>query len=199
MDIFNAADWYWIVGGDGPHVTTDGSTHTGDETRVYSSARLQYVPVDDQQYLDWKSAVMPRFGNMDPTTRIDTLDNLAAVLTHNGIDMPPTTPHGHALAALAAGVQVVSAGTPSLNGTYECDADSQHRMMAVVLYCVVNNTFPGGLSSYGWMDKNNEPHIFTGVAQFKEFATRIADYVSSLEQVEFGVTTQLPGQPVTIA
>lgn len=112
---------------------------------------------------------------------------------------PGPTPAQQAEAALNAGVQIVSTGTPSLNGTYECDADSQHRMMAVVLYTVINNTFPGGLSSYGWMDKGNNPHLFTGIDQFKEFATRIADYVSALEQVQFGVTSQLPGQPVTIA
>lgn len=36
---FDLANWYWFVG--------------GDETRVYSSAKNDYVPVDDATYKAW--------------------------------------------------------------------------------------------------------------------------------------------------
>ena len=56
--MYNPLDWYWIVGGTGPQIATPGSPFTGDETRVFSSARLQYVPVSDPQYQAWRSSQM---------------------------------------------------------------------------------------------------------------------------------------------
>jgi hypothetical protein len=76
---YDATDWYWIVGGEGPH-----EPFTGDETRRFASARNAYVPADDPTYLAWQEAQTAARG-FDPTTRIDTEDNLAAVLLPYGI------------------------------------------------------------------------------------------------------------------
>jgi hypothetical protein len=76
---YDPRDWYWIVGGDGPH-----EPFTGDDTRVFASARNGYVPVADATYVAWQAAQMAERG-LDPTTRIDTEANLAAVLLPYGI------------------------------------------------------------------------------------------------------------------
>ena len=83
--MYNPLDWYWIVGGTGPHITAPGAPFTGDETRVFSSARLQYVPVSDPQYQAWRSSQMAVNGGREPATRIDTEANLAAVLAPHGL------------------------------------------------------------------------------------------------------------------
>ena len=84
MTPFRPRDWYWIVGGGGPHIDEPGGDHTGDESRVFASARNQYVPATDATYVAWKDAQMAALGD-DPTTRIDTETNLADVLEPWGI------------------------------------------------------------------------------------------------------------------
>lgn len=81
----NLRDWYWIVGGNGPHREHADAPFTGDESRRYSSAKLRYVPADDQDFLRWKDANAPMLGLPDPSTRIDTEANLAIVLEANGL------------------------------------------------------------------------------------------------------------------
>lgn len=76
---FDPRDWYWIVGGDGPHQDEAGN-YTGDETQRYSSLRDAYVPADDPTYVAWVDDMMAQMGLPDPTTRIDTGANLKAVL-----------------------------------------------------------------------------------------------------------------------
>lgn len=83
--LFNVKDWYWIVGGDGPHKKHAEAAFTGDESRVYSSVKLAYVPSDDSEYGAWRSQMGSRLGMSDPTTRIDTEENLADVLSRHGI------------------------------------------------------------------------------------------------------------------
>ena len=83
MLMYNPRDWYWIVGGAGPHLDDNGE-FTGDETRRFASARNTYVPADDPAYVEWRDAAVAMLG-YDPTTRIDTEDNLANVLEPVGI------------------------------------------------------------------------------------------------------------------
>jgi hypothetical protein len=84
MVFFNPLDWYWIVGGNGPHIDEPGDDFTGDETRRFSSARNGYVPASDATYVAWRDAAVAESG-IDRTTRIDTEANLAAVLAPYGI------------------------------------------------------------------------------------------------------------------
>jgi hypothetical protein len=81
---YDPLNWYWIVGGDGPHIDAPGGDFTGDASRAFSSARNAYVPATDATYVAWRDAGVATFG-FDPTTRIDTEDNLAAVLLPYGI------------------------------------------------------------------------------------------------------------------
>jgi hypothetical protein len=97
--MYKPSDWYWIVGGNGPHIAAPGDPFTGDETRVFSSARLQYVPVSDPQYQTWIAQQKAVNGGSNPTTRIDTEANLAAVLADYGLAFPNAA---NAVAALAA-------------------------------------------------------------------------------------------------
>lgn len=101
---YNPLDWYWFVGGTGPHVASTGAPFTGDETRVFSSARGRYVPVSDTTYQAWRTAEVAQSGGHEPTTRIDTEANLAAVLAPYGITMPPSTT-AEAVAILAQELQ----------------------------------------------------------------------------------------------
>ena len=91
VTLFNGADWYWIVGGNGPHKQHADAAFTGDETRVYSSKAGSYVPADDPTYVAWRSETAQRMGIPNPTTRIDTEDNLSAVLAQHGITAHFTT------------------------------------------------------------------------------------------------------------
>jgi hypothetical protein len=84
MALFNPLDWYWIVGGNGPHIDAPGGEFTGDADHVFSSARNGYVPADDAAYQAWREARIAETG-ADMTTRIDTEDNLAAVLLPYGV------------------------------------------------------------------------------------------------------------------
>lgn len=86
MSVFTAGNWYWFVGGTGPHKASEQDPFTGDESRVYSSARLSYVPSSDPSYLEWKKFVGLQCGLSDPTTRIDTEENLRDALKIHGID-----------------------------------------------------------------------------------------------------------------
>lgn len=79
MALFNPHDWYWIVGGNGPHIDEPGGEFTGDDSRRFSSARNGYVSATDATYVAWRDAAMAA-SDFDPTTRIDAEDNLAAVL-----------------------------------------------------------------------------------------------------------------------
>lgn len=85
---YTPMDWYWIVGGSGPHIPEEGGDYTGDSSQVFSSARNQYVPATDRQYLTWKDYHMTLRDGVDMTTRIDTEENLTVVLAPLGI-VPP--------------------------------------------------------------------------------------------------------------
>ena len=54
--LFNPLNWYWIVGGNGPHIDTPGGDFTGDASRVFASARNGYVPATDATYVTWRDA-----------------------------------------------------------------------------------------------------------------------------------------------
>jgi hypothetical protein len=80
---YDPRDWYWIVGGGGPHVARLDE-FTGDARRVFSSARNKYVAATDATYLAWKATQVEENG-FDPTTRIDTEASLSDVLATSGI------------------------------------------------------------------------------------------------------------------
>lgn len=90
--MFDARDWYWIVGGDGPHKVHADSPFTGDEARVYSTKAGGYVPAIDPDYQAWLIRTSQVMSILNPTTRIDTEDNLSAVLAQHGFSAHFTAP-----------------------------------------------------------------------------------------------------------
>lgn len=82
---YDPSDWYWIVGGEGPHKAAADAAFSADDSRVYSSARGRYVPVDDKKYLAWKDKACLVMSLSDPATRIDSEENLADVLKAHAI------------------------------------------------------------------------------------------------------------------
>lgn len=83
MSFYTPADWYWIVGGDGPHLEAAGDVFP-HVTTVFSSKLDGYVAVDSADYVAWWAAGVASCG-YDQTTRIDTEQNLAAVLIAAGV------------------------------------------------------------------------------------------------------------------
>jgi len=80
-------NWYWIVGGAGPHLPNAKAKHPA-HTRVFSSAAMKYVPSQDPEYLRWRKSQMDITGMKEPATRIDTEENLAAVLKQHSLGDP---------------------------------------------------------------------------------------------------------------
>jgi hypothetical protein len=96
MSTFNVADWYWIVGGNGPHKEHADAEFTGATDRVYSSRTGCYIPSNDRVYLEWIKFMGPQMSlpeGVTPATRIDSEENLQEVLKVHGMKpMPEKAP-----------------------------------------------------------------------------------------------------------
>jgi hypothetical protein len=96
-------------------------------------------------------------------------------------------------AALAAGCQIVSTGTPALNGTYAADAETLLNLVGVETSLTAGQGFPpGGATTIAWFDASGAPHTFTAAA-FTNFADAMRDFCFALDNAT------LPTQPATIA
>ncbi|MDE1905017.1 MAG: hypothetical protein KGH75_01020 [Rhodospirillales bacterium] len=104
-----------------------------------------------------------------------------------------------AMAALAAGVAIVSTGTPAISGTYPADPVTASRVAAVQQFLSVNGRFPGGAGKISLLDVAGAAHVFSASATFTAFATAYGDLVADLIEAANGQATALPAQPVTIA
>lgn len=96
---------------------------------------------------------------------------------------PPTpTPAQAAQIALNGGINLISTGTPALNGTYSASLSSITNVANVQTYCLSNpGFFPGGGTTMPWMDTSNNHHTFPDTATFKNFATAFADWVAAVQ------------------
>src|SRR6185437_1503276 len=129
---------------------------------------------------DESGAVICVFANPQPGNAavIAVADNDAAYVTFVAKQQAIATAQAlanQATGLLAAGLSVTSTGTSSLNGVYGCDPQSQHNIMAVSIYILVNNKFPGDASTYTWLDLTGTPHTFPATTSFQNVATAIAD------------------------
>jgi hypothetical protein len=93
--------------------------------------------------------------------------------------------------AIGAGVQIVSTGTPALNGTYAIDTPAQQNLSAVAAGIASRNRVPGGGTTFNYYDTAGNPHAFNAT-NFLNFASAVEDYVYALDEGQF------PSQPVTI-
>jgi hypothetical protein len=93
---------------------------------------------------------------------------------------------------LMSGVQIISTGTSSLNGTYAIYNASQQNITAISSGIAAKNRVPGGGSTFNYPDTMGVMHAFSAT-NFLNFASAIEDYVYNLSQGIIG------SQPVTIA
>jgi hypothetical protein len=95
-------------------------------------------------------------------------------------------------AALLAGCQIVSTGTPALNATYRIDQAQQQTIAGIATGIAARNRVPGGGADFNYPDIDGNLHAFTAT-NFLDFASAVEDYVYALSN------GGSPAQPVTIA
>jgi hypothetical protein len=151
----------------------------GSTTQVYSSAGVAYVSVLDGTYQAWRTA-----GNLP--TNILNAEELFDVLVAQW-----------APSYLLVGINLVSTGTPALNGTYALDPVSQQQITGVATSLAAGRGLPGGGSTFLY-----QGHPFSG-ANFLNFADAAEGYVyglyQSLGEIVMTGSGSLPSQTVTIA
>ncbi len=102
-----------------------------------------------------------------------------------------------AAALLAAGLTVVSSGTPSLNGIYALDAATQNAIVAVQAFIQANpGQFPSG-ATQPWIDVVGVPRVFPSTTEFTAFATAVARVVAQVNLFAAGIVAA-PIMSVTI-
>ena len=120
---------------------------------------------------------------------------------NGGFAAPPAPPAPtlaqQAQVALGAGLAIVSATTPALDGTFAVDPTAQAHIIAEITAILLNGNFADGTSSVEWLDVAGGLHTFT-VAQFKNFAAAVAAYVANAMKVLLGQSTSLPSATATI-
>lgn len=104
---------------------------------------------------------------------------------------PPPTPEQIIGAIIMAGVNIVSTGTPALNGTYAIDPGAQQNISGVAAGIASRNRLPGGGSTFSYGDAVGVTHSFTA-AQYLDFASAVEDYIYAL------ANGGSPTQPLTI-
>lgn len=91
-----------------------------------------------------------------------------------------------------ASMQIVSASTPALNGSYAIDQVTQQNVGAVSIYTAINGKFPAAQAALPWSDISGTMHLFPSVAVWQSFASAMADFVMKI------ALGQTPTQPVSI-
>ena len=150
----------------------------GNTSQVYSSARAEYVPVSDTTYVAW--AVN------NTATSILNAPELYEVLILQWIP-----------SVFAAGINITSTGTPSLNDTYPLDPQSQQYITSISTGVAAGKGLPGGGSTFMY-----NGHSFTA-ANFLAFAQAAEDYAYNLVQALGGIVISgagsMPSSNITIA
>lgn len=112
---------------------------------------------------------------------------------------PTLTVAQQAANALSAGLIITSTSTPAISGTYPLDTLTQAKIDAIITFILANGTFPEGSATFEWPDTVGALHVFPSIAEFKLWATAIANYVNLLDLYGLGIGTTLPAATVTIA
>lgn len=103
--------------------------------------------------------------------------------------------------AINAGCQVVSTGTPGLNGVYGIAPPNISDIQAQQVSILTRGTFTNGQTSRAWIDSAGGVHAFATPAEFTDFAEAIGQYVDALAMAlataQAGGTWNPPSQPVT--
>lgn len=118
MSFFNPRMWFWFVG--------------GDETKVFSSATGNYVPLTDPNYLKFANDMRP--------TNIASEDELIDVLAEQAPDVVVTTQKG--LMAYAARKRYAKevGGTVVNSVAYPSDRETQAKFVSAVVMAQLNTS-----------------------------------------------------------
>lgn len=113
---------------------------------------------------------------------------------------PPVLLSNEAVAALNSGVEVVSASTPALNGTYAIDPPSLDKLFKTGTYVLAFSAFPNAQVTWTILDLTGTPRTFPTTAVFLSTLRGIADYVAQLDQIVDGLSsaTALPSQTINV-
>jgi hypothetical protein len=115
--------------------------------------------------------------------------------------LPGPTPDDLLRAKLAAGIEITSSGSASLNGTYAIDDGAQSQITGLIALIGAGSGLPLGASKMPWPDQQGAPHEFTAT-DFKNFAAAVRDYVFGLRQawgaLKGDQQSQWPALPVAI-
>jgi hypothetical protein len=167
MITYNVANWYWIVG--------------GDNTQVFSSARMAYVPVTDATYQAWLASGGGATTTASPVYLFEVLQ--AQLFPF----IPPVT--------------ITSTATPALNGRYSIDPDAQQNITALSTGIAAGKPLPGGGSTFNYPSVDGTMHAFTG-SDFLNFATAVEGYIYNYTQavgaIVAGGSVALPSSNLTI-
>jgi len=100
-------------------------------------------------------------------------------------------------AAIAAGVQITSTGTPALNGTYSITPSTIADIQAQQVSILTRDLFTNGSTTRVWADILGGVHVFPSTAQFTAFAEAIGAYVDALFLAQHGQGSW-PSNAITI-
>jgi hypothetical protein len=139
----------------------------------------------------------------DPTFWDNRLTGLWGVSGGAFVDItpPPSGPTElqlSASAALLAGIQLTSIGTPALDGSYAVDPATAARINGIIAGIAGGLGLPGGGSTFLWPDTSANGHAFD-VTNYKNFAAAVMNYTYVLNQIVDGAVLSLPDFNITIA
>ncbi len=140
MLIFNPSNWYWAVG--------------SSTTQVWSSARVQYVPVTDSTYVAWSA------NSSNATTRIRNTSEILEVLNTHWLP-----------SIMATGFPAISSSNPTLNDTYSFSPNAVQYISGISTGIAAGKGLPGGGSTFIYAG-----HTFTS-SEFLNFASVMENFV----------------------
>lgn len=149
--------------------------------------------VDDNNVWTWGNG-----GSGGPWT-LSQATEFFSTLTPEGYEVPVRTnpqipPEQQAQSvyntAIASGVQIISASTPAISGTYSIDAQSISNIEAQQLSILTRNLFTNGQTTRNWIDTSGVPHTFPSTAVFTVWAEAVGFYV---DQLQTALATALAG------
>jgi hypothetical protein len=156
-------------------------TIPNEEQQVWSSARVAYIDHSDATYQAWLA------NGSVPTAAASQADLAATILTQ-------WLPF-----KLGQGVQIESASTPALSGTYATDFVSTSNISALATGIAAGKALPSGADTFSYDDAAGIPHEFTG-PQFVSFGAAVESYCynlrNALKALVLGQDATLPNQPV---
>jgi hypothetical protein len=147
----------------------------------------QYVQLstDSASVVTWYAG--PQAITSDKPGYVEIADDDARYLAWRAAQQ--ATVSGQAL--IAAGISIVSTGTPALNGTYAINPAAKTDIDGIYSSIKNGDGLPGGGASFNYFDIAGAPHSFEAVS-FPNFAKAVRDYIYAISQ------GQTPAMPITI-